>query len=68
MLNKWPNPTMSMTLKHQWLVAKANEKKQHRKKVRLHGEAGDVNLEEIKEKIKEEHDPELVYNWTYMWD
>ena len=38
------------------------------KSVCLHGEAGDVNPEEIKEsiqdikKILEEHDPELVYN------
>ena len=39
------------------------------KSVRLHGEAGDVNHEEVKEKIQdikkilEEHDPELVYYW-----
>ncbi len=37
--------------------------------VRLHGEAGGVNPEEIKDKIQEikkileEYDPELVYNW-----
>ena len=39
------------------------------KSVRLHGEAGDVNPEDIKERIQEikkmleEHDPELIYNW-----
>ena len=39
------------------------------KGVHLHGEAGDVNPEKIKERIQdikkilEEHDPELVYNW-----
>ena len=38
------------------------------KSVCLHGEAGDVNPEEIKERIQdikkilEEHDPELVYH------
>ena len=39
------------------------------KSVRLHGEAGDVNPEEIKGRIQdiknilEEHDSELVYTW-----
>ena len=39
------------------------------KSVRLHGEAGDVNPEDIKERIQEikkmleEYDPELIYNW-----
>ena len=39
------------------------------KSVRLCWEAGDVNPEEIKERIQnikkilEEHDPELVYHW-----
>ena len=39
------------------------------KSVRLHGKAGDVNPEEVRERIQEikkileEHDPDFVYNW-----
>ncbi len=50
-------------------MAKADKRNNIGKSVRLHGEAGGVNPEEIKDKIQEikkileEYDMELVYYW-----